>query len=87
MPHKELPFAVVNNWEDHPELKRPIPWAPADKADRAPENWIVFKATVDGARWTIRMNDFPAEPLYTLLINGEQIIHFNDWPAFWKKPD
>jgi hypothetical protein len=87
MSHKELPFTAENDWEDHPELKRPIPWAHADKADRAPENWIVYKATVDGARWTIRMNDFPAEPLYTLLINGEPIMHFNNWPVFWKKPD
>jgi hypothetical protein len=74
------------NWSDDPELRRSVDWRQADASDRSPENWLVYKATVDGARWTIRMNDFPAEPLYTLLINGQPIIHFNNWPSFWKKP-
>ena len=86
MPHDELPFTIENDWEDHPELKRAVPWVHADKAERSAEHWIVYKATVDGARWTIRMNDFPAELLYTLLINGDAIIHFNNWPTIWKKP-
>jgi hypothetical protein len=75
-----------NNWREHPELIRAVTWERADPAERSAENWIVYKASVDGVKWTLRMNDFPAEPLYTLLINGRPMIHFNNWPSFWKKP-
>jgi len=37
--------------------------------------------------WTIRLNDFPDEPAYTLMIDIEEIIHFDDWPDFWDRPE
>lgn len=67
-------------------LSRQVAWAHADKSERSTENWIVYKATVDGQNWTVRMNDFPAEPLYTLQIEGKEIIDFNNWPERWTKP-
>ena len=51
------------------------------------ENCIMFEAEVEGSRWTIRLNDFPDEPCYTLLINGDYMTHFDDWPAIWKRPE
>lgn len=42
-----------------------------------------YKAVVDGETWTIRINDFPAEHLYTLLVNGRETENFDDWPASW----
>ena len=41
---------------------------------------------VDGARWTIRIGDFPEEPLYHLEIDGNDALHTDDWPATWEKP-
>lgn len=32
----------------------------------------------------IRINDFPEEPLYTLIIDGKEIIYFNNWPKNWE---
>ena len=33
----------------------------------------------------VRINDFPQEPLYTLLVDGKEVGDFDDWPACWKK--
>jgi hypothetical protein len=32
----------------------------------------------------IRINDFPEEPLYTLIKDGKALCSFNDWPDYWK---
>ena|SRR5579864_6528079 len=37
--------------------------------------------------WSLRLNDFPEEHLYTLLINGRSAGSFDDWPAEWLKID
>lgn len=44
-----------------------------------------FSTWVNGECWEIRINDFPEEPLYTLLIEKNPVIHFDDWPKRWKK--
>ena len=46
-----------------------------------------WRSEVADTIWTIRLNDFPSEPLYTLFIDGEQIGSFDDWPSLWSKPD
>jgi hypothetical protein len=45
-----------------------------------------YEARVAGARWVVRINDFPAEDLYSLLVDGVEVEHFNDWPKAWQKP-
>jgi hypothetical protein len=40
----------------------------------------------EGDRWRIRLNDFPDSPLYTLLINDDEVLTLNDWPSNWKRP-
>lgn len=60
-------------------LLRPVGWS----ATRDPEMpWI---ADVDGANWAVRLNDFPAEALYTLLIDDQPVGDFEDWPAAWRR--
>lgn len=66
-------------------------------ARRNPESApIAWERTGDGefpyrARWrgetvTIRVNDFPAEPLYTLMSGDTEIEDLEDWPPRWIRP-
>jgi hypothetical protein len=45
-----------------------------------------YGAEVGGRALTLRSNDFPAEPLYTLLIDGCEIEDLEEWPAAWVRP-
>lgn len=45
-----------------------------------------YTAEVGGRTYTIRINDFPAEPLYTLLSEGAELGDLEDWPAAWVMP-
>ncbi|QSQ23304.1 hypothetical protein JY651_50940 [Pyxidicoccus parkwayensis] len=45
-----------------------------------------FRAQVDGHTLTIRLNDFPEEPMYSLLIDGKDASDFDDWPKIWSRP-
>ena len=74
-----VPFSTANNWSEYPELQRPVAWRSA--SGREPH--VEFEFVVSDQQWLVRMNDFPGEPLYTLLIDGTDIIHFDDWPEFW----
>lgn len=75
-------FDKQDNWSDWPSLhgKTVAMRKVADNEFR-----IVYVAAVDGGDWCIRINNFPDEPLYTLIINNEEILHFNDWPSWWLK--
>ena len=33
----------------------------------------------------MRLNDFPDENLYTLLVNDVEVAQFYDWPTDWVK--
>ena len=46
-----------------------------------------FVATCDGKTWTVRINEFPAEPsLYTLIVDGEEVEELIEWPEAWTRP-
>jgi hypothetical protein len=77
-----VPFEISNNWKDHPDLRRFVVWIPVDSQ----LSGFICIAQSGTSHWAVRMNDFPDEPLYTLLIENEEIIHFDDWPSFWGKP-
>ncbi len=47
---------------------------------------VPYRATVNGAELLVRVNDFPDEPLYTLLVNGRVACDLEDWPAGWTRP-
>jgi hypothetical protein len=40
----------------------------------------------DGQRLRIRVNDFPAEPLYTLIADDREAVDLDDWPTAWTRP-
>jgi hypothetical protein len=76
-------FEHEDNWEVAEDYKVPgIPWRTIEPNQHS----IIYTAVVGNSEWKIRINDFPAEPLYTLIVDCSEIIHFNDWPKEWVKP-
>jgi hypothetical protein len=45
-----------------------------------------FEAEFDSDRLVIRLNDFPEGSLYTLMVNDEEVLSFDDWPELWPRP-
>jgi hypothetical protein len=62
-------------------LERDVQWS------RTNERTAFWRATVDGETWTVRVNDFPEEQLYTLLVNGEELGSFDGWPRQWSRTE
>lgn len=74
-----MSFEKEENWGD-------FPWLFDDEVvwEKLPGPGLFrYKSWVKANDWRIRLNDFPDEPLFTLLVNGQEIIHFNDWPRQW----
>ena len=63
------------------EASRRVEWRRTASAEQP------YEADIDGRRWTVRVNDFPAEPLYTLLIEGVAAGDLDEWPAPWVRPE
>jgi hypothetical protein len=68
---------------DPPELgaflERPMAWR------RSEDPVCPWTTEDDGKVWTIRLNDFPDEIMYSLLIDGDRAGDFHDWPAAWRR--
>ena len=60
----------------------------AEKIDwkRTTDPQYPFSAKFEGEKYVIRLNDFPEENLYTLVMNGKEVADFDDWPATWSRP-
>ncbi|MCP9493048.1 MAG: hypothetical protein MSG64_01200 [Pyrinomonadaceae bacterium MAG19_C2-C3] len=61
-------------------LKRRIIWK------KSSDPFHPFVANFEGERCVIRLNDFPAEHLYTLIVDGEEVSDFDDWSEHWLRP-
>jgi uncharacterized protein YjaG (DUF416 family) len=44
-----------------------------------------WTAVVDGAQWRVRLNDFPDEIMYSLIVDGAVVGDFHDWPERWRR--
>ncbi len=65
----------------------PAPFANTEVEWRAALSvFVPYQATVEGATWVLRLNDFPAEPMYTLFVEGREIGSLDDWPRAWSRP-
>jgi hypothetical protein len=72
-------FDIADNWSDLPGLSdKVVAW------QETQDSRFPYRATVDQQDWQLRMNDFPDEPLYTLFIEGREIIHFTKRPSAWQ---
>lgn len=72
-------FSLANNWSDFPEFHFPIIWESYSGNDVD----MLFESVSSGLDLKVRLNDFPDEPLYSLICNGRVVIHFDNWPGFW----
>lgn len=45
-----------------------------------------YDAEFDGERCVLRLNDFPEDHLYTLLVDRVEVMSFDDWLEQWKRP-
>jgi uncharacterized protein YjaG (DUF416 family) len=61
------------------KLTRPLSW---ESTGDPIYPWAV---EVDGNSWRIRINDFPDELIYSLMIGGELAGDFHDWPETWQR--
>jgi len=44
-----------------------------------------YVADFQGERCLIRINDFPDDNLYTLIVNDREVASFDDWPKPWSR--
>jgi hypothetical protein len=44
-----------------------------------------WAASHDGHALKLRLGDFPAEPLYTLLVDEVEVLSLDGWPDGWKR--
>jgi hypothetical protein len=59
-------------------LKTSVTWFKAEGPSTT-----LWRAETAGETWTVRVNDFPEECLYTLFINGLEAGSFDEWPRPW----
>jgi hypothetical protein len=60
-------------------LEEKIIWKPG------PAPLYPYRAEFEGEQCLIRINDFPNDHLYTLLINAREVAHFDHWPQCWTR--
>lgn len=60
-------------------IKRPIEWRETDDVD------FPYRTELEGVALQIRLNDFPDEPLFSLILDGQHVDDFDDWPTLWKR--
>ena len=58
----------------------PIAFAHTGNAERP------FTAPVDSVTLLVQVNDFPAEPLYSVFADGTRLGDLDDWPPAWSRP-
>jgi hypothetical protein len=61
-------------------LARAITWSGSDDPEHP------WTAEVAGQRWRVRINDFPDDLMYSLVIGDTVIGDFHDWLETWQRP-
>jgi hypothetical protein len=78
------PEAVAPAGPPRPSLaaltSRPAAFAHTGDAERP------FTAAVAGVTVLVQVNDFPAEPLYSVFADGVHLGDLDDWPPAWVRP-
>ena len=53
------------------------------KWSRTDDPMALWRSHVGPDTWTVRVNDYPEEHLYTLVVNDEALGKFDEWPRQW----
>ena len=69
----------ANDSELRRYLRRSLRWT------RTADATVPWQAAAGKATCRLRLNDFPAEPMYTLLVDGQLLGDLEDWPECWKR--
>jgi hypothetical protein len=65
---------------------QPLLWQDFSPSDQRKDVFFVHQTRAQGHELRLAMNDFPAEPLYTLFVDGAAVASFDDFPAHWTRP-
>jgi hypothetical protein len=65
----------------HQLCSAPLVWADTGDA------FVPYTCTYRERVFTIRINDFPEEPLYTLMFDDQELVDLEDWPTAWTRPE
>lgn len=60
-------------------LARQLAWHPTGDPEHP------WATEVEGERWQVRLNDFPDDYMYSLIIGGVNAGDFHDWPETWRR--
>ena len=71
----ELRRLIFPDWQ-----AMPIVW------EHTGDGEFPYRAQVQGQTFIIRINDFPDEPVYTLIIDDDEFEDIEDWPPIWVRP-
>jgi hypothetical protein len=81
--HAPAAFGRVGlaNWTDDlwAALHRTLEWRSTEDAD------FPWAAESDGKMYRVRLNDFPDEWMYSLMVDGAEMGYFHDWPESWTR--
>ena len=48
------------------------------------DNQFLYQADFGGKRWSLRINDFPDEVPFSLMVDNGVVAEFDDRPAGWQ---
>ena len=60
-------------------LRHVVAWRPTE------DMTFPWEAHPEGRHWRIRLNDFPDDHMYTLVVNGAELGDFDNWPETWDR--
>jgi hypothetical protein len=65
---------------------QPLVWQDLSEFDEQKDLFFAYQTQAQGHELRLTINDSPAEPFYTLFVDGEAVASFDDFPAHWTKP-